>query len=51
MMTYILATWDDDIRIRSNETEQQKSGPRVNVHEIAPEVVYRDSLVTVTAER
>ena len=49
MMTHILAAWADDIRIRSNETGQQMPGPKANVHEIAPGVVYRDSLVTVTA--
>ena len=38
MTEHVLAAWRDDVQ-----------GRRVNVHEIAPGIVYRDAKVTVTA--
>lgn len=51
MTTHLLAAWSEDIAIRTGG-EGEGAGeapPVVNVHEIEPGVVYRDSLVTVTA--
>ncbi len=52
MTDHVLAAWADDIKIRNGPVE----GPlfstgayRVNVHEVSPGVVYKDSNVTVTA--
>jgi ribonuclease BN (tRNA processing enzyme) len=51
MTEHILAAYSEDIRIRTGASGERagSAGPRVDVHEIAPGVVYRDSLVTVTA--
>jgi ribonuclease Z len=51
MTTHILAAWSEDIAIRSGPEGEGAgtSPPVVHTHEIAPGVIYRDSLVTVTA--
>lgn len=51
MTMHILAAYSEDIRIRTGVRGEQagSAGPKVDVHEIAPGVVYHDSLVTVTA--
>jgi len=51
MTTHLLAAWSEDIAIRTGgEGEAAREAPPVvHVHEIAPGIVYRDSLVTVTA--
>jgi len=52
MTDHVLAAWADDIEIRSGPIERplvSGDGYRVNVHEIQPGVVYRDSNVSVTA--
>ena len=50
MTTHILAAWSADNDIRINGLEHGNvTGNRVDVHEIVPGVVYRDSNVTVTA--
>jgi ribonuclease Z len=51
MTAHLLAAWTEDIAVRtSSEGEGAgEAAPSVNVHEIEPGVVYRDSLVTVTA--
>lgn len=53
MTDHLLRAYSEDIRIRtSNGGERAASpAPRVRVREIHPGVVYRDSLVTVTAFR
>jgi ribonuclease Z len=51
MTTHILAAWSEDIEVRSG-SEGESAGtpsPVVHTHEIEPGIVYRDSLVTVTA--
>ncbi|NUO64816.1 MAG: MBL fold metallo-hydrolase [Gemmatimonadaceae bacterium] len=51
MTTHLLAAWAEDVAIRTGP-EGEGAGeapPAVHAHEIAPGVVYRDSLVTVTA--
>src|SRR3989454_4894205 len=54
MTSHILEAWKEDVRIRTegmerNFPEHNDSGYKVNVHEISPGVVYRDSNVTVKA--
>lgn len=54
MTDHVLSAWADDIRIRNGPIERDLpehggDGYRVNVHEISPGVVYKDSNVTVTA--
>jgi len=52
MTEHVLAAWADDIQIRSGPIERPISGGdgyRVNAHEIAPGVVFRDGNVTVSA--
>jgi ribonuclease Z len=51
MIKHILAAWAEDIAVRTGHGGEfaGKPGPRVTVHEITPGVIYRDSLVTVTA--
>jgi len=51
MTDHLLAAYAEDIGIRSGAGGDAPgvAPPRVDVHEIAPGVVYRDSLVTVTA--
>jgi ribonuclease BN (tRNA processing enzyme) len=51
MTEHLLAAYAEDIRIRTGESGERAGtpAPRVDVHEITPDVVYRDSLVTVTA--
>jgi ribonuclease BN (tRNA processing enzyme) len=51
MATHILAAWSEDIAIRTGDGGEGAGGspPAVHTHEIEPGVVYRDSLVAVTA--
>ena len=50
MTEHVLKAWQVDIDVRTNGLNQHNStGCRVNAHEIAPGVVYRDGNVTVTA--
>lgn len=50
MAAHIEAAYSEDVRIRLTGGEpSNKTGYRVNVHEIRPGVVYRDANVTVTA--
>jgi ribonuclease BN (tRNA processing enzyme) len=50
MTDHILAAYQEDIKMRLNGGEpSNKTGYRVNVHEIKPGVVYKDANVTVTA--
>lgn len=51
MTDHLLAAYTEDIRIRTGTGGEREGspGPQVHVHEISPGVVYRDSLVTVTA--
>jgi ribonuclease BN (tRNA processing enzyme) len=51
MTDHLLAAYADDIAVRTGPGGEHagEAGPVVHVHEIAPGVVYRDSLVTVTA--
>jgi len=50
MTDHVLAAWAEDIRVRNEGLEPEKSdGWQVHAHEIQPGVVYRDSNVTVTA--
>ena len=50
MTEHVLKAWQVDIDGRTNGLNQHnRTGCRVNAHEIAPGVVYRDSNVTVTA--
>jgi len=51
MANHLIAAYADDIQVRTTGGEpKHKHDPRVvNVHEIAPGVVYRDERVTVTA--
>jgi ribonuclease BN (tRNA processing enzyme) len=52
MANHILAAYREDIQIRLKGGEpSNKTGYRVNVHEIKPGVVYRDNNVTVTVFR
>ena len=50
MTGHILAAYEEDIRIRTEGMEHaSEDGYKVNVHEIKPGVIYKDSNVTVTA--
>jgi ribonuclease BN (tRNA processing enzyme) len=51
MADHLLAAYVEDIRVRTGTGGESEgaSPPRVDVNEITPGVVYRDSLVTVTA--
>jgi ribonuclease BN (tRNA processing enzyme) len=50
MTEHILKAWQIDIDARTSGLNQHnRTGCRVSVHEIAPGIVYRDRLVTVTA--
>jgi len=51
MTTHLVAAYADDLRVRSTGGEPaHKYNPRtVDVHEIAPGMIYRDARVTVTA--
>jgi ribonuclease BN (tRNA processing enzyme) len=50
MTSHIEKAWTEDVRVRRRGLEQANAtGYKVNVHEIQPEVVYRDENVTVTA--
>ena len=50
MTEHVLKAWQVDIDVRTNGLNQHNAtGCKVNAHEIAPGVVYRDSNVTVTA--
>jgi ribonuclease BN (tRNA processing enzyme) len=52
MAGHVLAAYREDIRVRLNGGEpSNKTGYRVNAHEIRAGVVYRDANVTVTAFR
>jgi len=52
MAAHVLAAYREDIRVRLNGGEpSNKTGYRVNAHEIRAGVVYRDVNVTVTAFR
>jgi ribonuclease BN (tRNA processing enzyme) len=53
MTSHVLAAWADDIKIRQGPVERPliaaSDAYRINVHEISPGIVYKDSNVTVTA--
>jgi ribonuclease BN (tRNA processing enzyme) len=50
MTDHVLAAWAEDIRVRNEGLEPEKSdGWQVRTHEITPGVVYQDSGVKVTA--
>ena len=50
MTEHVLKAWQVDIDVRTNGVDRRRStGCRVNAHEIAPGVVYKDGNVTVTA--
>ena len=53
MTSHVLAAWAEDIKIRQGPVERPlidaSDAYRVNVHEVSPGVVYKDSNVTVTA--
>jgi len=50
MTDHILAAWKEDIDMRLHDLEHaMPNGYKVNVHEIQPGVVFRDTNVTVTA--
>lgn len=51
MTDHLLEAYAEDIHIRTGAGGERASShpPRVDVHEISPGIVYRDSLVTVTA--
>ncbi|MGH7730082.1 MAG: MBL fold metallo-hydrolase [Candidatus Eiseniibacteriota bacterium] len=50
MTDHVLAAWAEDIRMRIEGLEPEKSdGWQVHTHEIAPGVVYQDSNLKVTA--
>ena len=52
MANHIAAAYREDISVRSHGSEpSNKTGYKVNVHEIKPGVVYRDDNVIVTAFR
>lgn len=53
MTDYLLAAYSEDIRIRigAGGESEGASPPQVDVQEITPGVIYRDSLVTVTRSR
>ncbi len=51
MTDHVLATWSEDIRIRIGPGGESEGGapPAVEVREVTPGVVYRDSLIEVSA--
>src|SRR5262244_3946849 len=50
MTRHVEAAWKKDIKVRIHGLEQgNTTGYKVNVHEIAPGVVYRDANITVKA--
>jgi ribonuclease BN (tRNA processing enzyme) len=50
MVDHLEAAYAEDIRVRTDGWQpQNKTGYKVNVHEIQPGVVYQDSLIKVTA--
>ena len=51
MTNHLIAAYADDLRVRTTggEPRHQHNPRTVNVHEIAPGIVYRDERVTVTA--
>ena len=50
MVDHLEAAYAEDVRVRTEGGQPHNAnGYKVNVHEIQPGVVYRDSLVTVTA--
>lgn len=51
MTDHLIAAYAEDIAVRTGRggEHEGEAGPVVRVHEIGPGVVYRDSLVTVTA--
>lgn len=50
MTAHLTAAYVEDVRVRLDGLQpQNKTGYAVNAHEIGPGIVYRDSLVTVTA--
>ncbi|HEV2116201.1 MAG TPA: MBL fold metallo-hydrolase [Terriglobales bacterium] len=50
MTDHILKAWKEDIRVRTRGLEEaNRTGYKVEVHEIAPGVVYQDQNVKVTA--
>jgi ribonuclease BN (tRNA processing enzyme) len=50
MVNHLLAAWSEDVAMRVNGLERgDAQAYRVNVHEIAPGVIYRDANVTVKA--
>jgi ribonuclease BN (tRNA processing enzyme) len=50
MTDYIEKAWGKDIDVRTNGLEQaNRTGYKVQVHEIAPGIVYKDKNVTVSA--
>lgn len=51
MTDHLIAAYAEDIAVRTGRggEHQGEAGPVVRVHEIGPGVIYRDSLVTVTA--
>ena len=53
MTDRLIAAYTEDIRVRTTEGGERaaSAAPKLQVHEIQPGVVYRDSLVTVTAFR
>ncbi len=50
MTDHVLSAWEVDVEARTNGLNQHnRTGCRVNAHEIGPGVLYRDHYVTVTA--
>jgi ribonuclease Z len=51
MIDHLLAAWSEDIAIRTGDGGEfaGKPGPKVDVHEINPGLVYQDSALTATA--
>ena len=50
MTDYIEKAWEKDIDVRTNGVEQaNRTGYKVQVHEIAPGIIYKDKNVTVSA--
>lgn len=50
MTSYIERAWEKDIDVRTNGLEQaNRTGYKVDVHEIEPGIIYKDKNVTVSA--
>jgi ribonuclease BN (tRNA processing enzyme) len=50
MTHHILKAWEKDVRVRTRGLEEaNRTGYKVQVHEISPGIVYRDRNMTVTA--